>query len=99
MEVEFATPALRNCYEKQTAAAKTWGPTIGRKYVQRVNLLLAARQLGDLTVPKSLRLHPLHGQHDGQYAISLDQRWRLVFRYERESGLIRIEEVTNHYGD
>jgi proteic killer suppression protein len=99
MEVEFATPALRKCYERQDAAVRAWGTSIGRKYIQRVKLLMAAKQLSDLSVPRSLRLHPLHGDHEGQHAISLDERWRLIFKYDKEAGTVRIEEVTNHYGD
>jgi plasmid maintenance system killer protein len=99
MEVGFATPALRKSYENQVLAARAWGTNVGRKYIQRVNLLLAARDLSDLQVPRSLHLHPLHGIHEGKLAINLDERWRLIFTYDKEEGTVRIEEVTNHYGD
>ena len=29
----------------------------------------------------------------------LDRRWRLVFTYMETENTVRIEEVTNHYGD
>ena len=31
--------------------------------------------------------------------MTLDRRWRLVFTYMEAENTVRIEEVTNHYGD
>lgn len=99
MQISFATPTLRRCYEDYDTASRLWGPDVGRRYIGRVNVLREARTLGDLATPRSLHLHPLHGERDGQYAINIDQRWRLIFTHVKESGDIRVEEVTNHYGD
>ena len=50
-------------------------------------------------MPRSLHFHPLKGQRDGQYAISLNERWRLIFTYDSETETLSIKEVTNHYDD
>ncbi len=42
-------------------------------------------------------MHPLAGRHKGHYAIDLHGRWRLIVSIDNET--IRIEEVSNHYGD
>ena len=31
--------------------------------------------------------------------MTLDRRWRLVFTYMETENTVRIEEVTDHYGD
>ena len=31
--------------------------------------------------------------------MALDRRWRLIFIYIQDEDTVRIEEVTNHYGD
>lgn len=99
MQVLFATAELQRCFEQYDSAVKQWGQDVGRKYIQRVKLLLAANTLADLAVPRSLHLHPLKGDRAGQHAISLNDRWRLIFTYSKEDGTARIEEVTNHYDD
>jgi plasmid maintenance system killer protein len=45
----------------------------------------------------SLRLHPLTGDRQGFYALTLSGRWRLILTVEGDA--VIIEEVTNHYGD
>ncbi len=71
---------------------------MGRKYVQRIGILHAARSFADLYTIRSLRLHPLGGEHQGQFALTLHDRWRLIV-VPGEGDVVRVEEVTNHYGD
>lgn len=99
MQVTFATTSLRKCFESSDAGVKQWGAEIARKYIQRVNLIVAAKGLTDLATPRSLHLHPLKGDRAGQHAISLNDRWRLIFTHNKEEGTVQIEEVTNHYDD
>lgn len=59
-----------------------------------------ARTLDELKKLPGLRCHPLSGQWQGKWAITVVGRYRLTFTVEGESeDLIRILEVTNHYGD
>ena len=47
-----------------------------------------------------LDCHPLKGERAGQYAVTLLGRWRLVFTLQGNTAeIIRIEEVSKHYGD
>ena len=39
-------------------------------------------QLEDLKVPPGNRLHPLAGNRQGQHAISINDQWRICFRFE-----------------
>jgi proteic killer suppression protein len=100
MDVRFATQALENCYRHSAAGRRAWGQKIALRYVQRVNALYAAREATDLFALKSLRLHPLKGERKGQHVLSLDVEWRMVVRFEGESWtIVRVEEVSRHYGD
>lgn len=40
-----------------------------------------AISLNDLMVPPSNRLHALKGDREGQYSISINDQWRIYFRF------------------
>lgn len=58
-------------------------------------LILDADDFRDLFAFASLRLHPLTGERQGQYAMTLVGRWRLIVSLE--GSIVVIEEVSNHY--
>lgn len=100
MKVEFRTNALRQQYEKSDKATKAYGPQAARKYVERVNILKVANTLTDIMAQQTLRCHPLKGNRKGQHSIRLHGRWRLVVTFRSgELEVVRIEEVSKHYGD
>jgi toxin HigB-1 len=41
-----------------------------------------ATSLEDLKVPPGNRLHALKGDRRGQYAISINDQWRICFRFK-----------------
>ena len=98
MEVLFATNRLQQCYEDFKRREREWGPQVARKYVQRIEILYAAKRLEELFSIKSLRLHPLAGHRAREYSVTLHDRWRLIITKEGDSA-VRVKEVTNHYGD
>jgi plasmid maintenance system killer protein len=98
MKVLFASRQLMRCYEDSDRAMRKWGPNVGRKYIARVQALYAANKFSDLFTIRSLAVHELKGGHEGQYAVILHGRWRLVVVPEGED-TVRVEEVTHHYGD
>lgn len=100
MKIRFRTRGLQRQYEHSKEAEKAYGRAVARKYIQRVNIIKASQGLHDLIAQGPLRCHPLKGQRQGQYAMRLHDRWRLIFTVE--SGVIEvacIEEVSKHYGD
>jgi proteic killer suppression protein len=100
VEVTFRTTKLRKCYENHTAAQRAWGEAVARKYVERINLLHASQTLQDLTAFPQLRFHPLKGAREGEYALALDARMRLIVTFHGTPPTrARIEEVSRHYGD
>jgi proteic killer suppression protein len=52
-----------------------------RKLRQLLALLQAAENIADLDYP-TLRLHPLKGDLQGFWSITLRANWRIIFRFE-----------------
>jgi toxin HigB-1 len=100
VQVEFRTVRLRTCYTDSAAAVREWGDKVGRRYIERVNVLKAAKAADDLHKIPPLRFHPLKGNRQGRHAMTLIDRWRLVVSFRDDAlTVVRVEEVTKHYGD
>lgn len=99
MKVLFRSRRLLRCYEESAQAAKEWGPAVGRAYIKRVAVLRSMEAFSEIFAQPSWRAHPLRGRREGQYAIALNDRWRLIVREEEDGDAVTVEEVTNHYGD
>ncbi|MGZ5426694.1 MAG: type II toxin-antitoxin system RelE/ParE family toxin [Thermoanaerobaculia bacterium] len=100
MVVRFATSRLERCYREIRLAQREWGHKVGRTYIQRINTLWAARDSRDLFALKALDMHPLKGDRRGQFAIRLGGRERLIVAFEDDAWtIVRVEEVSKHYGD
>ena len=57
-------------------------------------MLAAASVIEDLAVP-AFRLHPLKGQLDGFWAISVGANWRVIFRFE-DGDAYEVDYVDYH---
>ena len=99
MDVSFRTRGLKRCYERSRDAHREWGPDVGRKYVQRIDQLRSMPRFQDLRKLVSLRFHRLSGDREGEYALTLQGRWRLIVEPGESDDQVTVKEVTNHYGD
>jgi proteic killer suppression protein len=100
VQVAFRNNKLEKCYTNHKLAARTWGDVVGRKYVLRVNVIKAARDMDALYAIPELKCHPLKGDRKGQFAVSLTGFWRLIFTVqEQQLEVVTIEEVSKHYDD
>lgn len=99
MRVVFASNYLQRCFEEFNEAVRAWGADVGRRYIQRINILRAAEAFNDLYTVRSLRLHALKGGRAGQYTIDVTGRVRLILTYQDDVRTIRVGEVSQHYGD
>ena len=89
MQVEFRTHRLRSCYVNSSAGVREWGDKVARRYIERVNVLKAAKTADDLYKVSVLRFHPLKGDRQGQHSITLVDRWRMVVTF-RDDALILL---------
>lgn len=52
-----------------------------RRAIRRLEFVHFASDINDLLVPPSNRLHALKGDRKGQYSISINDQWRICFRF------------------
>lgn len=99
MRVVFRTSRLRRAYEEASFATRLWGEAVARKYILRMEVIYAAADFDALCRIRALRLHSLEPPRDGQWAMDLTGRWRLIVIPSANEEDVTIWEVTNHYGD
>ena len=100
MDVVFRTRALERCYREHKAAVRAFGVETARRYIERVNLIRAARSLDELLSLPGLHGHPRKGGRAGQYAIRLTGFMRLILSVPAaRPHEVCIEEVSKHYDD
>lgn len=75
--------------------SKRMAPNIIKRAIRRLEYIDLATCLNDLKVPPSNRLHALKGNRKGQYAISINDRWRICFKFEK--GDAYDVEITDYH--
>lgn len=75
----FADKHTREIYVK--GKSKRIAPDIFKRAIRRLEYIDLATCLEDLKVPPSNRLHALKGDRKGQYAISINDQWRVCFKF------------------
>jgi proteic killer suppression protein len=75
----FADRRTQELYE--TGKSKTLPPEIWKRAVRKLEYLDLATCLDDLKVPPGNRLHKLAKDRQGQYSISVNDQWRICFRF------------------
>ena len=70
-------------------------PDVVARAERKLAMIAAAAVLEDLRQPPGNRLHALHGDRDGFHAISINDQWRIVFRWT-EHGAEDVEVVDYH---
>ncbi len=65
------------------------------RLLRKMDMLNRAVARKDLPAPPSNRLHALHGDREGQWAISVSGSWRLCFRFE-EGNVYDLDLVQYH---
>lgn len=65
--------------------------------LELLTILDAATALGDLSPLKSLGLHKLKGDRAGQWAMTVNARWRICFRF-KAGDAFDVEVVDYHRG-
>jgi len=61
--------------------SKRIAPDIIKRAIRRLEYINLATCLEDLRVPPSNRLHALKGDRKGQFAISINDQWRICFKF------------------
>jgi toxin HigB-1 len=64
-----------------TGKSKRFPADIARRAARKLEYVDLATQIDDLKVPPGNRLHALEGDRKGQYSISINDQWRICFRF------------------
>jgi proteic killer suppression protein len=88
----FRHKGLRKLYEDNLA--KGVNPDHVRKLRQILLVLQAAQQIEALKLP-TFRLHPLTGDLEGFWSITVRANWRVIFRFE-DGKALDIDLVDYH---
>ena len=75
----FADRHTKEVYE--TGKSKRLPPEIWKRALRKLEYLDLATGLDDLKVPPSNRLHGLERDRKGQFSISVNDQWRICFRF------------------
>lgn len=68
---------------------------LSQRLIRKLDMLNSSKELKDLAAPPSNPLHPLRGDRQGQWAISVSGPWRLCFRFE-DGEIFDLELVQYH---
>ena len=78
-----------------TGKSRRLPPDLVKRAVRRLEYIDLANELSDLKVPPSNRLHALKDDREGQYAISINDQWRICFRFV--AGDAHDVEITDYH--
>ncbi len=84
----------------QSLGRRTTEPVQGPGFRRGCGLLLAlnvAKSLGDLSPLKSVGLHKLKGDRKKQWAMTVNDRWRICFEFQKGDAF-EVEIVDYHRG-
>jgi toxin HigB-1 len=86
-ESRYTTPMIKTFADKHThdlfitGKSKKFQPDILKRAIRRLEYIDLATCIEDLKVPPSNHLHLLKDDRTGQYAISVNDQWRICFRF------------------
>jgi toxin HigB-1 len=93
MIASFAQPWLEDFYH--LGRHKRVPSELEARLLRKMDMLNRATSHKDLLAPPSNRLHALHGDRQGQWAISVSGAWRLCFRFV-DGKVLDLELVQYH---
>jgi proteic killer suppression protein len=89
----FAQPWLKEFWH--TGKHRRVPSELEARLVRKMDMLNRAVSYQDLQAPPANHLHALHGDRQGQWAISVSGSWRLCFRFEA-GDIFDLELVQYH---
>ncbi|MEJ8567911.1 type II toxin-antitoxin system RelE/ParE family toxin [Elongatibacter sediminis] len=75
----FADKRTRDLFE--SGSAKRFPVDVAKRAARKLEYVDLAVSLQDLRTPPENRLHALVGDRKGQHSISINDQWRICFRY------------------
>lgn len=63
-----------------------------------LNFIVAAESIDELATPPNYGLHPLKGDRDGTWAMTVTKNWRMTFTLTEE-GAVADLDLEDYHGD
>ena len=79
----------------RTGVVRRFPVVLARRMLRKLESIHAASALADLRSPPGNRLHALVGDRAGQHAISVNDQWRVCFRF-RDGDAYDVEICDYH---
>jgi proteic killer suppression protein len=70
-------------------------PEIQRRAQMKLGILNNIKELKELQIPPSNKLHSLEGDRKGQFSIAINDQWRICFHFS-EGNTSNVEIVDYH---
>lgn len=101
MELSFANKELEKLYTEGRSRKYKLPTNLVKKYIMRINTIMAAETIYDFWRDPTLNFERLQGSKD-IFSMRLNIQWRLILSInfhdpEKTFGDVSIEDVTNHY--
>ena len=93
MVITFKNKKLKKYYEDGQQAIIKFGPTMGKKYIHRINELKAAKSLLDIKKLPQTQLHKLSNNRKDQYSLVLTQPYRLIIKPQNIKNIDELENI------
>jgi len=65
----------------ETGKSRKFPPNILSRAARKLEYVNLAFEIDDLKVPPGNKLHQLSNDREGQYAIAINDQWRICFRF------------------
>ncbi len=82
MILSFSCVDTKTCFESETVSRKAGWASVVRIARRKLQMIHAAKNLDDLKIPPGNRLHPLLREYEGYHAISINDQWRVIFKFK-----------------
>lgn len=93
MKVVFRNDKLQKGYEDYRKLTQRYGTEQSKKIIARLNELISAKNLYDISKLPQARLHQLTGKYEGSLAVDLKQPYRLILQ-PLNGTLTNLESIT-----
>jgi proteic killer suppression protein len=100
LDISFKNRKLEDEFNSEVNLIKAYNVPRAKKIMTRMELFIAADHLGMVPAIKPENCHPLKGKRKGQFAVDLDQPYRLIFEPDhdpvplKEDGGVDLEKVS-----
>jgi proteic killer suppression protein len=81
MELSFKDRKLKKLYENGQALKRKYGDLQAERIIQRINELLSAKSLFDISKLPQARLHLLKGEFKKCFALDIVHPYRVIITY------------------